>query len=377
MGNEKKKYAEIFPPGEFLIDELDARDWTQSEFAEIIGRPVRLVNDIVLGKRAVTPETAIQFAEGLGTSPELWMNLESQFQLSKVRPKKNKIGKSAILRGRFPVRKMLNRGWIDGADNIDILEQQCLDFFEISEIGKQPKLCHAEKKTTHSDISMLQLTWLFRAKKIASTQIVSRFSQSLLTNVVDDLKNLLSAPEETRHINKLLNSCGVRFVIVEAFPGSKIDGACFWLSSKEPVIVMSTRLDRIDNFWFVLRHEIEHIIQEDGKDGKPMVDEDVGESNPEELPECEVIANKASSEFCVSKAELENYIARVNPYWLSKVKVQGFAARLMVHPGIVVGQLHNRLGGDAYKYLRRSLVKVRHIVTESTPSDGWGDIFPI
>ena len=78
-----KNHAEIFPPGEFLIDELDARDWTQTEFAEIIGRPFRLVNEIALGKRTITPETAIQIAVGLGTSPELWMNLEAQFQLSR------------------------------------------------------------------------------------------------------------------------------------------------------------------------------------------------------------------------------------------------------------------------------------------------------
>ena len=75
--------AEVFPPGEYLKDELDARNWTQVEFAEIIGKDTRLVHEIVKGKRAITPETAMILAEAFGTSPELWMNLESQYQLSK------------------------------------------------------------------------------------------------------------------------------------------------------------------------------------------------------------------------------------------------------------------------------------------------------
>ena len=42
--------AEVFPPGEFLRDELEARGWTQTEFAEILGRPPRLVNEIIAGR---------------------------------------------------------------------------------------------------------------------------------------------------------------------------------------------------------------------------------------------------------------------------------------------------------------------------------------
>ena len=50
--------AEVFPPGEFLNDELEARRSTQTEFAEIIGRPPRVVNEVIAGKRGITPETA-------------------------------------------------------------------------------------------------------------------------------------------------------------------------------------------------------------------------------------------------------------------------------------------------------------------------------
>jgi len=369
------QYAEIFPPGEFLKDELDTRNWTQTEFAEIIGRPLRLVNDIITGKKSITPETAIQLSESLGTSPELWMNLESQFQLSKVRTSDSAIKRKAALHEKFPVREMTKRGWIDETDNIDVLEKQCIDYFEINDVTQSPMLLHAAKKTSYSDISILQLSWLFRAKKIARTQIIQRFSKKALAKNLDELKNLMSAPEEARHVTRILNNCGIRFVIVEAFPGSKIDGACFWLSATEPVIAMSTRLDRIDNFWFVLRHEIEHVIQGDGKNGQPLIDENVGDQSIEELPNIEIVANNAASEFCISKVDLENYISRVNPYYFSNKRVLGFAARLSLHPGIVVGQLHNRF--KEYQNLRRHLAKIRSIVVESTPHDGWGSTYPI
>ena len=44
--------AEIFPPGEFLREELEARGWSQTEMAEIIGRPVRLINELIAGKKS-------------------------------------------------------------------------------------------------------------------------------------------------------------------------------------------------------------------------------------------------------------------------------------------------------------------------------------
>jgi HTH-type transcriptional regulator/antitoxin HigA len=76
---------------------------------------------------------------------------------------------------------------------------------------------------------------------------------------------LLYAPEESRHVPRLLLECGVRFILVEKLPQADIDGVCFWLDAKSPVIGMSTRRDKIDNFWFVLRHEIQHVLERHGQ----------------------------------------------------------------------------------------------------------------
>ncbi len=361
--------AEIFPPGEFLRDELEARGWSQTELAEIIGRPVRLINELIAGKKAITPETAIQLGDSLGTGPELWMNLESQYQLSKVRSTDGLIARRAKLYERFPVREMIKRGWIEASKSIEVLELQFLTFFGIDRLDAQIPFCHAAKKTDALDLpSMLQLAWLCRARRIASELVVAPYTEAALRESLPRLSALLSAPEETRHVARVLADCGVRFVVVEPIPGAKIDGACFWLTDVQPVIALSLRLDRIDNFWFVLRHELEHVLCRHGQDGY-ILDQDLEGTAADQISEEEVVANVAAAEFCVARNEMAGFVARVAPFFAEE-RVVLFAKRLNVHPGLVVGQLQRRLG--RYDLFRKFQVKVRQIVTSSTLTDGWG-----
>src|SRR3546814_1156003 len=135
--------AEIFPPGEFLKDELEARGWSQTELAEIIGRPTRLINEIIAGKRTITHETAIQLGDSLGTGPELWMNLESNYQLSQVRPNDGLVARRARLYERFPVREIHKRGWIAATTTIEVLEHQLLAFFVTQDMAWEMSFCPA------------------------------------------------------------------------------------------------------------------------------------------------------------------------------------------------------------------------------------------
>ena len=135
-------------------------------------------------------------------------------------------------------------------------------------------------------------------------------------------------------MSKILSECGVRFVIVEPLPKGKIDGVCFWLDLNSPVIGMSLRFDRIDNFWFVLRHEIEHVLRRHGRDTE-MVDVDLVGPRPmrDELSSAEERdADSAAAEFTVPQAEIADFIARKNPFF-SERDVLGFARRLGIDPG--------------------------------------------
>ncbi len=76
-------------PGEILLEEFfNPMELSQVVFAEHIGVSVQRVNEIIRGKRGVTPETAWLFAQAFGTSPEFWLNLQTNYDLSRARPKR-------------------------------------------------------------------------------------------------------------------------------------------------------------------------------------------------------------------------------------------------------------------------------------------------
>ena len=79
-------------PGEVLSEEfLIPMGHTQVALAGHIGVPVQRVNEIVRGKHGITPETAWLFSQAFGTSPEFWINLQTNYDLARTRPKEKHI----------------------------------------------------------------------------------------------------------------------------------------------------------------------------------------------------------------------------------------------------------------------------------------------
>lgn len=76
-------------PGEVLLDDfLDPLGITQVHLAAHIGVPVQRVNEIVRGKRGITPGTAWLLGQALGTTPQFWVNLQSSYELAIAKPRK-------------------------------------------------------------------------------------------------------------------------------------------------------------------------------------------------------------------------------------------------------------------------------------------------
>jgi addiction module HigA family antidote len=71
--------ARVPAPGRILSRELAARGWTEKELAEIINRPVQIINEIIRGNKQITSETAIELSQALGTSADFWTNLEAKY----------------------------------------------------------------------------------------------------------------------------------------------------------------------------------------------------------------------------------------------------------------------------------------------------------
>ena len=76
-------------PGEILKEEyLEPLGVTQVAFAKHLEIPVQRVNEIIRGKRGVTPQTAWLFSQALGTTPQFWLNLQNAYDLTSNRPQR-------------------------------------------------------------------------------------------------------------------------------------------------------------------------------------------------------------------------------------------------------------------------------------------------
>jgi HTH-type transcriptional regulator / antitoxin HigA len=370
--------TEVYPPGEILREELEARNWTQGDLAEILGRPLTRINEIICGKRAITPETAKGLAAALGTSAELWLNLESAYQLSQVKSADNTVERRARLYALAPVKEMVRRLWIEPSNNIEVLERRVCDFLDISRIAQEPSFWRfaARSSLTGSKPTPAQLAWLFRARRLArAVRVKNKFNDVRLEEALRALRGILHSVEEVRKVPTILADAGIRLVILESLPNTRIDGAVFWLDESSPVIALSLRYDRIDGFWHTLFHELGHIRQRHGLTAHEPLDLDLVGSEAklfEDKTQIEQSVDRFATENIIPRSELNNFIARVKPLYGTN-KIVRFASRLQVHPGVVVGQLQYRKE-IPYSHSRKLLVRVRDVITKSALTDGWGNI---
>jgi HTH-type transcriptional regulator/antitoxin HigA len=370
---------EFRTPGQLLNSLIQSKGWSQRTLAIILGMDETGINRLVADKRPVTAELAVLFQEIFDVPAEQFLELQKGYDLARARYKiVPNTGRNlrAHLFGGLPVTEMMKRGWINVDDIRDVtkMESELTKFFGVSVPEEIEILPHAAKKTAvASDVTPTQLAWLYRVKQITGDLIIPKYSQSSVKKAISKLKELRLSEQEIRKVPRILMENGIRYVIVESLPFSKVDGVCLWLDDDKPVVAMSLRHDRIDNFWFVLRHELEHVHKEHGRSAI-MLDTEVEENINDAASEEERIANNAASDFCVPTKLMDMFMERKSPL-ITELDMLGFARTLNVHPGLVVGQIHHRTG--RYELFREYLVKIRSIVSPSTIVDGWGDIAPI
>jgi HTH-type transcriptional regulator / antitoxin HigA len=373
---------EFLTPAQMIEANLRERGWSQRTLAMVLGLSENTISAMMVGRTKISTELALQLQEAVGLDADKLLKLQASFDLKKAqlafRPDPALTTRAKVF-GDLPVAEMISRGWLKGVDDLwdKRLNEALCSFFGVTLIDDIEVLPHAAKKTdVMGDATAGQLAWLYRVKQIAKGTLVRPYSPSAVNAAVKELKPLLNSVEGARKVPKILSECGIKFVIVESLSQAKIDGVCLWLDTKSPVIGMSLRFDRIDNFWFVLRHELEHVIQKHGQSAV-MLDvslEGDRAGTGADIPEEERVANAAAVEFCVPQKQLEHF-ARVKSPFYSERDIRGFAATYKIHPGLVAGQLQHKL--NRYDLFRNHLVKIKSVVTPNAMVDGWGDVAPI
>ena len=372
--------SEFRTPPQLIEALMKERGWTSRVLAVVLGVPEQAVSRLVTGKQAIDAETALVLEEVFGVPGERFLGLQKNYDLALARiaakPDPDRATRAHLFSG-LPIADMIKRGWIE-ADGVrdPKVQSELMRFFGVNRLEDIEILPHAAKKTqVNTEATPAQIAWLYRVRQLASEMLVARYSDDALKHAIGKFSALLSAAEEARKVPRILTEAGVRFVIVETLPSAKIDGVCFWLDERSPVIGVTLRFDRLDNFWFVLRHECEHVLRGHGRSAV-MLDSDLdreGGGTGANIPEEERIANEAASNFCVPKIKLHAFIARKAPLFYDQ-DIRGFANTLGVHPGLVAGQLRHAMG--QYNRFGDYLVKVRSIVMPNAITDGWGNVVP-
>ncbi|CAN5226999.1 HigA family addiction module antitoxin [soil metagenome] len=326
--------AEVFPAGEHLADELDARGWTQADFAEVLGRPAQFVSEIISGKKEITRESAAQIAAALGTSAEFWLKLQDSYLLwkqaqdSHTRESLDAVKTRARLRELAPVSLLRKRGFITATDPAG-QSQEVLHLFGMRSLDEELTIRFAARRSNLDEsVTVLQQTWVACVKASAHELNVEPYSRDGLRTLAEQLSERARNPEEFSTFQASFAEVGVKLIYVEAFPGGKLDG-CALMVDGIPVIGVSGRWKRLDKVLFTILHEVAHVLLEDlSDDGQVIVDDFSDESQDNETD-----ADRLAADFAIS-GPLPVVPERPSAAW---VQMQSDA--LKVHPITLIGRL--------------------------------------
>jgi HTH-type transcriptional regulator / antitoxin HigA len=358
-------------PGEVIRSLLSERDLTQNDLAAITGFSRQTISSLISGRSSLSPEHAVVLSQCFGLSASEWLRLEGEYRISLIQnPNKETIQSRAEIFDLAPIKDMQRRGWIKTTGDFSEIVTELRRFFETDDLAAIPNLNAAFRKSEsqHKNQKYVR-AWVQQAKHLAKSVQVAPFSEDRMRTAIKELRHIAAFSKEVNRVPQTLAKYGIRYVISEHLPYTKIDGAAFWLDEKSPVIVMSLRYDRIDSFWFTLMHEMTHIFY---KDQFSVDEESEDEANDTDLDFIEVRANNDAQANLVDPLELESFIRRIGPLY-SEQKIIQFAHRIKIHPGIIVGQLQRKKQIN-YATMRNLLVKIRESLIETALTDGWGKV---
>jgi HTH-type transcriptional regulator/antitoxin HigA len=325
-------------PGPRISQELEARGWSQKDLAEVLGRPLQAINEIVNKSKQVTPETAVQLGQAFGTSAEFWANLEALYRvrLAKKSAAVSDVERRSRLYALTPLSELVRRGWIRASDRIDDLERSVCEFLEISDAREEPKPPVANLRQTPSrdPETRAQVAWIKRAEALVRNQKIGFFEAEKFKANIPDLFTLAQSPTQVTRLPEALAELGVHFVVVPHLPKTYLDGAAFRVG-QAPAIALTLRYDRLDNLWFTFAHEAAHVAHCD--DG--VLDDRPDRSDRKTDPR-ERAADDAASSWLIDPAAYRTF-REVTADSPTRQQIEAFAERIGRHPSIVVGRLQH------------------------------------
>ncbi|MBS4070437.1 MAG: HigA family addiction module antidote protein [Algoriphagus sp.] len=335
----------ISPPGDTLLETITELGISQSDLANRMARPIKTINEIIQGKTAITPETAIQLERVTGVPADFWLEREKNYrlELAEILEAERVIQEKEWL-ANFPIKEMIKLEWIQVSTK-DPLEwvEAIFRFFRVgNKVGFYNCSCYTaldspDYRLTNQDGKnpYALAAWLRKGEIQAETLEVADYDKKKFKDSLQDIKQVMvDHPEDFfARLTRLAGEAGVKVVHTPSLPHAKVHGATRWIGDT-PVIQLSNQFKRNDIFWFTFFHEAGHILKHGKKD---LFIEGI---EPTELAK---VKEQEADDFAISltfsvKEEAEFMALGKNGGWTTK-DVSDFAKKVGTHPAMIVGRL--------------------------------------
>lgn len=325
-------------PGEFLSEVIEDMGMTQLELSQRLGRPTQTINEIIKGKKSITPDTAVELENVLKIPSHIWLGLESEYQMVLAKQKEQKqMEKETNLVKNFPYSDLASSGFVKGTKNMIERVAELKNFFAVSRLSAingistyNPAFRVAKD---YSNISPEAIASWMQASTIKAKEIKTEpFDKKKLKDSLPQIKGIMAKEDINKSlslIKDILASCGIAFVWLPNFKKTKIHGATFWVDDgKKAILSMTLRGSYSDIFWFSFFHEVGHILLHKKRD--IFLENDVDDTKQE------AEANEFSSDFLIPKKEYAIFLKEQD---FSADNIKKFAKHIDVLPSVVVGRL--------------------------------------
>lgn len=334
-------------PGQALKHFIKQNEWTQEDLARILSISLKHTNELIKDKKPISLEIAMSLGKVFQWHVFQWIKVDFEYQFSKrIEEKKgNLVERSVYLYEYMPINELVKKGWLKSYINTKELDKQVKGFWGIPK-DKEIDLTFLKSKSNQlkykkSDFYNVKfrefnaLIWHQKALNFSKRLKVNKFDKRQLYVLMSKMHEYTFMKNGVTKFLNELNQVGVKFCFLSHLSKTYLDGAAF-LADQNPMVVLTGRYDRVDNFWFTLAHELSHVYFH-LNDAERAIYIDDTSNGKDETSEKEKEANEMAQKLLLLD---KIYIYFKNDFgYLTEEKVLSFSEEYKLHPSIVVGML--------------------------------------
>jgi hypothetical protein len=276
----------------------------------------------------------------LGAPASFWLNLEKGYrELLARKAEQARLEDQAASLKDFPYGELVKRGVFEKEANKTARVGQILSWLQVANVDAlHDQICKgvlAYRRSPKYDLSALKLAAWMRLGELEFDALdLPKYDAEGLKKNLQKLKSLTLAEPATAlaRMKELTTKCGLAALVIPGFSSFPVSGITRWRQG-HPLIQLTLRGRRADKFWFTLFHEIGHVLRHSQTDIFIEIMDRPHQDNPYETQ-----ANQFAEDVLIPPDDYEQFTRRLP---ISREQIIGFAKKIGVAPGIVLGRLQN------------------------------------